>query len=470
MTDIHSMKTNFEVNKTGQDIPADVYRKYLYDVTASHLFVKLLLALILLGYFLISDLYITGYPHSVYTRLLPIGIAASLLVYHLQTRGNKPFKTKLYNLFLLSLTLMMYAKSLLHIEDPDYAGHITGLIVVIFLASLDLRVGVRDALLFYFIPPFVTSILLWLFFNPGFYQITTLVNVLPMIIIGYAANRIQNSFRHKIFRSNYLLKQEKQRTEYLLNQTRETNQQLNQANRELYESEKSLKNALEVKNKLFSVIAHDLYGPFNSLLGFSSLLSSIDPEQEPEKVKNYTTLMLQGSKTLYSLTDNLLNWARSQMDDIQLKPESINLREVIAEAADVAGIQALSKDIRIHQAIAPGLLIEADRETLAITIRNLLSNAVKYSHRGGSVSISATKEDGKVLIKVSDTGIGIPREMQARLFTINENHSRPGTEQEKGTGLGLVLCRSFVEMNNGTISVSSREGKGSTFTITLPAA
>jgi len=470
MTDIPIMKTYFGAKKTEPHIQADTYHKYLHDVTASYLIVKILLALVILGYFVISDLYITGYPHSVFTRLLPIGIAVSLLLYHLQTRENRPVKTKLYNLFLLSVTLMMYAKSLLHIEDPDYAGHITGLVVVIFLASLDLRVGLRNAILFYFIPPLLTAVLLWFFFNPGHHQTTTLVNVLPMLIIGFAANRIQNNFRYKIFRSNYLLNQEKRRTEHLLNQTRNTNQQLNQKNRELSESETALKNALQVKDKLFSVIAHDLHGPFNSLLGFTDLLANINPEEEPGEAKNYAKLILDSSKSLYNLTDNLLNWARSQIDDIQLKPEPINICELVNETTEVVRMQALSKEIKIQAAIDSSLVVEADRDTLAVIVRNLLSNAVKYTNRGGSIFISAVNEYDQLTIKVSDTGVGITPEVQDKLFSVNTNLSLPGTEREKGTGLGLVLCRNFAEMNNGTISVSSREGKGSTFTITLPAA
>jgi len=463
------MNSDFAANKADHVIPAQSYKNYLHDLTANHLLVKLLLALAILGYFVISDLYITGYPHSVFTRLLPIGLAIILLLYHLQTRENRPVKTKLYNFFLLSITLMMYAKSLLHIEDPDYAGHITGLIVVIFLVSLDLRAGLRDAILFYFVPPAVTALLLWAFFNPGIYQITTLVNVLPMLIIGFAANRIQNNFRYKIFRSNYLLNQEKSRTEHLLNQTRKTNQQLNETNKDLSESETALKNALRVRDKMFSVIAHDLIGPFNSLLGFASLLSKTDPEKEPGKAKDYANLILHSSKSFYSLTDNLLNWAKSQIENIQLNPEPINILEFVNKTTEIVRLQALSKEIEIQVTAEPGLVVEADRETLGVIVRNLLSNAIKYTERGGSIHLSAVKECGQLTIQVSDTGVGITPEMQDKLFSVNTNFSLPGTEREKGTGLGLVLCRSFVEMNKGTITVSSREDEGSTFTIKLPA-
>jgi len=468
MTENSSIKSDFAENSLNKAIPDQSYKKYIHDITASHLSIKILLALIILGYFVFCDLFILDHPYSLYTRLLPISIGLILLVYHFRTKENRPAKTKLYNVFLLSGTLMMYAKTLMHIDDPDYAGYVTGLIVVLFLVSLDLRVGLRNALFFYFIPPLVTALLVWTFFDPGLDQATTLANVLPMLLIGFVANRIQHNFRYSIFRSNYLLNREKHRTERLLNQTREKNQQLNQANKELSASETALKKAVEMKDKMFSVIAHDLRSPFNALLGFSSLLDETNPARSPEE-KKITSLIQQTSHTLYNLTDNLLNWARSQTNEIYLHPEQIDIKELANETAEVVGMQARAKGITIHQEIESGLMAWVDRETLAVVVRNILSNAVKYSKRGGTVHISAAEESEQVVIKVSDTGTGIAREIQDKLFNLNRNPSHPGTEHETGTGLGLILCKTFVEMNKGTIAVSSEEGKGSTFTVSLPA-
>ncbi len=469
MTENSSIKSDFTGYRLNKAIPDQSYEKYLHDITASHLSTKIMLALIILGYFVFCDLFILDHPYSLYTRLLPISIGLILLFYHFRIKENRPAKTKLYNAFLLSVTLMMYAKTLMHIDDPDYAGYVTGLIVVLFLVSLDLRVGLRDALFFYFIPPVVFSIILWKFFEPGIDQATTLSNVMPMLVIGFAANRIQNNFRYTVFKSNHLLNLEKQRTDSLLKQTRETNRQLHSANRELAESEYALKRALQVRDKMFSVIAHDLRSPFNSLMGFSSLLFKVDPVKDPEKVKEYTSLILQTSHTLYTLTDNLLNWARSQTGEIRLCPKNTDIKELINEATEVVRMQARAKEIEIHQEIEPGLEVKADRETLAITLRNLLSNAVKYSNRGESIRISAENINDQIVIAVSDKGVGIDHEVQDNLFTIRDNQSLQGTENEKGTGLGLILCKNFTNMNNGTISVTSQKGVGSTFTISLPA-
>ena len=241
----------------------------------------------------------------------------------------------------------------------------------------------------------------------------------------------------------------------------------------LKEKEAKLQESIKTKDKFFSIIAHDLKTPFNTLLGFSDLLYNNFEEYSKEEQKEFLNIIRNSIKSSQKLLENLLVWSRSQRGTIEYKPEKINLYFLANEIGEALNDAILKKSLSFKNNIPPGFYVYADKAMLSTIIRNLLSNAVKFTNRGGHISINAqpkTTEDNHKYaeISVADSGIGIHKKMLTKLFDVGETISTRGTENEKGTGLGLVLCKEFVEKHNGKIWVKSKEGTGSTFYFTIP--
>jgi len=227
------------------------------------------------------------------------------------------------------------------------------------------------------------------------------------------------------------------------------------------------------KDKFFSIIAHDLKSPFNSLLGFSEILNEKFDEYNTEKKKKLIGIIYQGLQNTYKLLENLLQWSLSQTGRILFNPVRINLYEKAKEICDLVNQSAQSKSIHLRNQIAPNIFVEADSDMLSTIIRNLLSNAIKYTYKSGKITIKTFLVPDEKHIKfvgicITDTGIGIPKDIQSKLFEIGENTSMPGTEDEKGTGLGLILCKGFVEKHGGKIWIESEVKKGASFFFTIP--
>ncbi len=225
------------------------------------------------------------------------------------------------------------------------------------------------------------------------------------------------------------------------------------------------------KNKFFSIIAHDLRSPFTALLGFSGLLLERAEKLEPAKVKDFATHINEAGNRVFKLLENLLEWSRLQMDRVQSQPRPFPVNEVASKTVEVLGPVAAQKEIILtERGQAPE--VYADPHMIDAVIRNLVNNAIKFTSQGGAIVIAyeTDADAGRARISVIDTGVGMSDETAAKLFNIAENVSTQGTAGEAGTGLGLLLCKELVERNSGTISVHSTEGKGSTFTFTLPLA
>ncbi|MCD4772710.1 MAG: PAS domain S-box protein, partial [Bacteroidales bacterium] len=238
-------------------------------------------------------------------------------------------------------------------------------------------------------------------------------------------------------------------------------------------SEIQLRELNATKDKFFSIIAHDLRSPFNTMLGFSELLNEEFDEHSTEEKKKFIGIIYEGLQNTLKLLDNLLYWARSQKGTIVYNPEKINLYLKAKETYDFLNQSAEKKSIKLINQIAENVYVEADIDMLATIIRNLFSNAIKYTHKYGKITIKTflVPDENNIQyvgISVSDTGVGIPKEMQSKLFDIGENTSMQGTENETGTGLGLILCKEFVEKHGGKIWVESEIDKGSTFYFTIP--
>jgi len=237
---------------------------------------------------------------------------------------------------------------------------------------------------------------------------------------------------------------------------------------EVAQRTKELQQSIKIKDKFFSVIAHDLRSPFAGLLGLVDLLLH-DPEIISEDEKNNMMSQIYNSGTrLLKLLENLLNWSRSQTHSIKLNPEKISMSELINENIILQKHYAQNKKIELINEIKQDISVLADRNTIDTVFRNLISNAIKFTKEGGSIKIKATVIDKKeVEIIVQDNGIGIPEENLHKLFRVDEKITTQGTNNENGTGLGLILCKEFVELNKGKISVKSTVGVGSSFIVSL---
>ncbi len=221
------------------------------------------------------------------------------------------------------------------------------------------------------------------------------------------------------------------------------------------------------KDKLFFVIAHDLKTPFNSILGLSELLLSDNYKYDSARSEKLLRCIHSSAKNTLSLTDNLLSWAKSQTGQMKFEPEQLRLKEIVEEVKSIVDTFATVKNISVDYTQIPDINIYADVNMLKSILNNLISNAIKFSHSNGKVSISAKTGENHVEIIVSDNGVGMDDETKKKLFHIASGSTK-GTADEEGSGLGLILCKEFVEKHGGNIRVESEVGEGSSFHFTIP--
>jgi len=238
----------------------------------------------------------------------------------------------------------------------------------------------------------------------------------------------------------------------------------------LVRSEQQLREANATKDKFFSIIAHDLRSPFNSLVGFSELLYEDYDQFEPDEIKEFINQIYISSVNSLKLLDNLLQWAKSQTGGITAIPEQLDISILVLETIGLLKSSANSKKIKIRQDLQPGCIAWADGSMVRTILRNLVSNAIKFTYPEGEIGIKSTILDNYVRIDISDNGVGIREIDQELIFKVDQKFRSLGTANEQGTGLGLILCKEFVEKNAGEIGLESTEGKGSTFYFTLPRA
>jgi len=223
------------------------------------------------------------------------------------------------------------------------------------------------------------------------------------------------------------------------------------------------------KDKFFSIIAHDLKNPFNTIIGFSNILKDDLSSGETRKAKDAAEIINSSAIQTLRLLENLLEWANSQSSKISFVPVPVNLSKLLKDEFNMADDMAIGKNINLTSHINETLTIMADKNMIRTIFRNLITNAIKFTHNNGKVEVNAVDYNKHLEISVSDNGIGMKNETMAKLFRIDANLSTPGTADEKGTGLGLFLCKEFVEKHGGKIWVESEEGEGSTFKFSLPA-
>jgi len=241
-----------------------------------------------------------------------------------------------------------------------------------------------------------------------------------------------------------------------------------EAENALKESKKELQELNASKDKFFSIISHDLRSPFNSIIGFSEILYNEAEAFSKAEIKEMAESIFKTSRETYNLLNNLLEWSTTQTGRIRFEPAKTGIYDIVIGIIDLLNDNAKKKDIAISVDIPLQLKVFADLRMISTVIRNLLSNAIKFTHKKGSIKIEARDAGKSVEISVADTGVGINKKDIDKLFRIDTNFSNPGTGNEKGTGLGLILCKEFIVMNNGDIRVESKIGKGSRFIVRLP--
>lgn len=238
---------------------------------------------------------------------------------------------------------------------------------------------------------------------------------------------------------------------------------------EIKDNEMKLIELNATKDKFFSLIAHDLRGPFNALLGFTKLLEYELPTMTQDRIQKVAVTMRKSATNLYNLLENLLAWSQMERGVNTIIPESFSVMTRIIESMATIQELAIKKGIHVKYEINNDLMVFADSNMFATIIRNLTSNAIKFTPKGGNITIGAKPmADHWVEISITDTGIGMDQDMQENLFKLEVNTSRKGTEKEESTGLGLIICKGYIEKQGGRMWLESKEGQGSTFHFSLP--
>ncbi|NOU61526.1 tetratricopeptide repeat-containing sensor histidine kinase [Marinifilum caeruleilacunae] len=249
------------------------------------------------------------------------------------------------------------------------------------------------------------------------------------------------------------------------------NLRIKKINGMLEEYNQKLKITNATKDRFFSIIAHDLRSPFNSILGFSELIKDeVKEGKDLELIEEYNANINESSHNLFTLLENLLQWAKSQRGELEFNPVQFDLYQLVQSTLIIFKLKAADKSIKLSTDIKSGTKAYGDINMVSTILRNLISNALKFTESNGKIVISADIQEEFVFLKVKDSGIGISKENQEKLFKLDCNYTTVGTEDETGSGLGLILCKEFAEKNGGDIWVESEENKGSEFILSLKTA
>jgi len=229
-----------------------------------------------------------------------------------------------------------------------------------------------------------------------------------------------------------------------------------------------LKRLNDQKDRFFSIIARDLKSPSNSILRFSELLVDQIRENELSGIEKYANIILQSSQRSVDLLTNLMDWSLSQTGRLEFNPEYFELVDHVNQLTQSLASFYQQKNISIVNQMPRHLVVFADKVLIGSVMRNLISNAIKFTKPGGNIILSAQTKPAEIIICVADTGVGIPKDAIDKLFRIDKNYATHGTQNEKGSGLGLIVCKEFIEKHNGKIWVISEKGKGSEFYFSIP--
>lgn len=287
--------------------------------------------------------------------------------------------------------------------------------------------------------------------------------------------QLNEDLEQKVVERTEQLKDALEELKYSNNELRDLNvaiseesQKLIRLNDKLAFSELNLKEALATKDKFFSIIAHDLRNPIGSFGQLTELLTVYHKNMTQEEINKIIISLDKSAKFTFELLTNLLEWSRSQTGRIEFLPQMTDLKDVIDRVFSIFKINAENKNIKLISGIEEELFAYFDKNMIITVFRNLVSNAIKFTNEFGEIRVKAATNDDYVEISIQDTGVGMDNDLMTKLFRIETKVTNPGTANEKGTGLGLILCKEFVERHGGRIGVYSEQNHGSCFTITLP--
>jgi signal transduction histidine kinase len=287
--------------------------------------------------------------------------------------------------------------------------------------------------------------------HAAIFSIAFLLIIVALVIYFYVVNRKHNL----ILRENY----------YVI---RDQKRQLEENFLELKTNEEKLTALNATKDKFFSIIAHDLKNPFNVLVGLSDIVINDPDVRHSEDFEEIMDGIFKTAKSGYNLLDNLLVWARSQTGGLEYKPEMVNLSEIVATNMAFFSESAKAKNIDVCSSVPSILEVYADYNMMSFIVRNLLNNAIKFSYPNGKIEIRTNKRNDFHVFTIQDFGTGMKTETMEKLFKIESTNPSTGTANETGTGLGLLICKEFVEKNSGEIWVESEKGIGSSFHFSIP--
>lgn len=285
------------------------------------------------------------------------------------------------------------------------------------------------------------------------------LGILLIILIYYIR------VRQIIHRNKILNEQVIERTKEI----KEKNSILEDQAEELKAQRDALDSTNAVKDKLFSIISHDLRSPFTTMKGFIELINLKYDGYSDQEIKDFIAMIGESADNVYSLLDNLLNWSRTQRGKLELHPQLSDLVELIRNKIELVTHQANVKNIHIENVCdSQEFLIELDPDLMNVIIQNLLTNAIKFTPVDGRIEVDCKIENSQVILSVKDNGVGMSEDDLAKLFRSDTHFSSSGTENEKGIGLGMLICKDFAEIHHGEIWAESELGKGSTFFVKLP--
>ena len=257
----------------------------------------------------------------------------------------------------------------------------------------------------------------------------------------------------------------------LINRLRNYNdlqEKLSKNNLKIERQRFELQKANDTKDKFFSIIAHDLRNPFSTIINLSDLLSTNYDDFNDDRRKFFISQISEFSNKAFNLLDNLLQWSRSQTGRLKVNISKIDISELINDNIELTEATALNKDITLQSLVKPNTFVMTDENMTSTVVRNLITNAIKFTNKNGKITIKAKEKDKVIEISVSDNGVGIDKNNISKLFKIDSNPTSVGTSNETGTGLGLILCKEFMNSCKGEIWVESELNKGTTFTLSLP--
>ncbi len=301
--------------------------------------------------------------------------------------------------------------------------------------------------------------------KPVFYQQPWFYILIGILIVAgyYPVSQI---------RYRYLMRQQEKLKEVIEKQTaqlRKEKNEIEEQSKVIKEQSQELEESNKTKDRFFSLIAHDLRNPFQAILGYSEMLTHDIEKADREELKTGLEHIHRSSKSLLTLVEHLLNWASLNTGKIKPDPEPVNLRELLERTHQLFEHIAKQKNIELSYQAEDDIDYMGDLNMLQTMLRNITSNAIKFTQKNGTVSLNLYRKNENNIIEIKDDGIGMPQKLIDKLLQLDANTSRIGTNNEKGSGLGLLICMEMVHLHNGDIFIDSKEGEGTTFTIVLPA-